>query len=204
MGEAHTHDGIVVWIPEDKVLFGGNGIRNYNGWVGNISDANIYEWSRTATDVKNEYENVRIVVPGHGKCGGVELIDYTIKLFKITKQNIPGDNSDISLDTNLKTDEEFYFTSDSILLQEGKQLLKNAVMVAQDVNKYVIIEAPEIVYQQDKKRIDPETGRIKIYNKTTTSGNLRTDVNYRRLIIYKYDEIVGLVVILKEIMKDKQ
>ena len=32
-GESHTKDGIVVWIPSEQILFGGNGIRNYNGWV---------------------------------------------------------------------------------------------------------------------------------------------------------------------------
>ena len=52
LGEAHTIDGIVVWIPEHKILFAGNGIRNYNGWVGNIGDANLDEWPKTAQKIK--------------------------------------------------------------------------------------------------------------------------------------------------------
>ena len=51
LGKAHTSDGIVVWIPIEKILFGGNEIRNYNGWVGNISDANLDKWSETATNI---------------------------------------------------------------------------------------------------------------------------------------------------------
>jgi len=37
LGEAHTKDGIVVWIPSEQILFGGNQIRNDKGWVGNIA-----------------------------------------------------------------------------------------------------------------------------------------------------------------------
>lgn len=84
-GEDHTSDGIVVWIPSEQILFGGNEIRNYNGWVGNIGDANLDKWSETATNIKREYGSAKIVVPGHGKYGGAELIDYTIDLYKLPK-----------------------------------------------------------------------------------------------------------------------
>ncbi len=63
LGEAHTKDGIVVWIPSEQIIFGGNEIRSLNGWVGNIGDASLDKWSETATQVKREYGMVKIVIP---------------------------------------------------------------------------------------------------------------------------------------------
>jgi metallo-beta-lactamase class B len=47
-----------------------------------LGDANISEWSGTVQSVKRKYGNAKIVLPGHGKPGGMELLDYTIELFK--------------------------------------------------------------------------------------------------------------------------
>lgn len=202
LGEAHTKDGIVVYVPGEKILFGGNEIRNYNGWVGNIGDANIYDWSQTATNVKKEYGEAKIVVPGHGKFGGAELIDYTIQLFADVKRVAVSNPSNRLLDAQWKTSGEFFSKADSITFSDGKELLKNGVMVVQDVNKFIVVEAPEITYQPTKKRVDSPSGRVKIYDKTNDGEILRTDVRYERLMIYKYDEkTVGFVVVLKKIKK---
>ncbi|QSE98662.1 subclass B1 metallo-beta-lactamase, long type [Fulvivirga lutea] len=85
LGEAHTSDGIVVWFPEERILFGGNEIRNLEGWVGNIADANLSEWSETVRKIKAEYGDAEIIVPGHGSPGGQKLIDYTIELYDFNK-----------------------------------------------------------------------------------------------------------------------
>jgi metallo-beta-lactamase class B len=47
-----------------------------------LGDANVGEWSRTVEKVKQQYPNVKIVIPGHGKIGGKDLLDFTIKLFE--------------------------------------------------------------------------------------------------------------------------
>nr|WP_321356289.1 subclass B1 metallo-beta-lactamase, long type [uncultured Draconibacterium sp.] len=197
LGEAHTPDGIVVWIPSEKILFGGNEIRNYNGWVGNIGDANLDKWSETAKYIKQEYGSAKIVVPGHGKYGGPELIDYTIDLFNFPGSESITDNSETII-PNLKTENEFNFESESI--QNGKRILKNATVYIQDKSKLIAIYSPLITISQADAKINSETGRVKIYDKRSDSAKLRTDVNYRKLIIYKQDEYnVGFVVILKEI-----
>ena len=72
-GPAHTDDGIVVWIPDEKLLFGGNAVRNYKGWIGNIGDANIDKWSGTIEKVKAEFGSAKFVIPGHGHYGGSEF-----------------------------------------------------------------------------------------------------------------------------------
>lgn len=80
-GQAHTKDNIVVWIPSEKILFGGCMIKAEGAGKGNLADANEREWSNTVTKVKQSFPAVKKVVPGHGDAGGKELLDYTIKLF---------------------------------------------------------------------------------------------------------------------------
>lgn len=104
LGEAHTSDGIVVWIKNEKVLFGGNGIRNFNGWIGNIWDSNLRAWSSTARNIKRMYSKAKVVVPGHGKYGGIELIDYTINLYD---SDFNGKNT-INIDTNFLKERELF------------------------------------------------------------------------------------------------
>ena len=199
LGEAHTRDGIVVWIPSEQILFGGNEIRNFKGWVGNIGDANLDKWSETATHIKREYGHAKIVIPGHRKHGGSELIDYTINLYKFSKNQSAIERSEILIRPNLKTDNEFTIKAESDSLQNEKRILKNAILIAQDETKYIEIESPQILYRADKKRIDSEIGRLRIYDKTVDNVSLRTDVNYKKLIVYKHDDSVGFVVILKAI-----
>lgn len=81
-GEGHTIDNIVGLIPNEKVLFGGCLIKSVNASKGYIGDANIMEWSRTVQKIKKENPDLKVVIPGHGKTGGINLLDYTITLFE--------------------------------------------------------------------------------------------------------------------------
>lgn len=82
-GPGHTADNIVGYIPDERTLFGGCLIKALNAGKGNLSDANTSEWAQTVEKIKNEYPDLQTVIPGHGKNGGKELLDYTIKLFEI-------------------------------------------------------------------------------------------------------------------------
>lgn len=82
-GEAHTKDNIISYIPSEKLIFGGCMIKSLNASKGNLEDANLDEWSNTVRNIKDKYTNIKNVVPGHGEHGSTELLDYTIKLFKI-------------------------------------------------------------------------------------------------------------------------
>ncbi len=82
-GEAHAPDNIVSYIPSEKVLFGGCAIKPLQANKGSLTDANVEEWSNTVSDIKREYAGrIQYVVPGHGKFGGADLLDYTVELFK--------------------------------------------------------------------------------------------------------------------------
>lgn len=63
-------------------MFGGCLIKELDATKGFLGDANVSEWSNTVEKVKHQFPNVQIVIPGHGKIGGKDLLDYTIKLFK--------------------------------------------------------------------------------------------------------------------------
>jgi hypothetical protein len=45
-------------------------------------EANVEEWSKTVRKVKEKFPKVKRIIVGHGKSGGIELLDYTINLFK--------------------------------------------------------------------------------------------------------------------------
>lgn len=80
-GAGHTVDNIVAWIPSKKILFGGCMVKSLNARnLGNITDADVASWPGTLKKVKATYPEAKIVVPGHGRPGGMELIDHTIDL----------------------------------------------------------------------------------------------------------------------------
>lgn len=80
-GEGHTSDNVVGHIPSENALFGGCLVKTMNASKGNLEDANVREWSATIAKIKEQYPNLQIIVPGHGKSGGMELLDYTYSLF---------------------------------------------------------------------------------------------------------------------------
>ncbi|WP_428741612.1 subclass B1 metallo-beta-lactamase [Tenacibaculum sp.] len=81
-GEGHTKDNIIGYFPNDNILFGGCLIKADNASKGNLDDANISDWSSTVKKIKESYPDIKTVIPGHGDSGGVQLLDYTIKMFE--------------------------------------------------------------------------------------------------------------------------
>jgi len=83
LGEGHTKDNIVSYFPNEKVMFGGCLIKSLKSGKGNLADANVEEWANTVKKVKAKYPDALVVIPGHGKVGGIDLLDYTIEKFKL-------------------------------------------------------------------------------------------------------------------------
>jgi len=81
LGAAHALDNIVVWLPSEKVLFAGcvlKGIEYKN--LGFTGDGDINEYPNTLKKLLAKFPDARIVIPGHGNYGGIELIHHNIKL----------------------------------------------------------------------------------------------------------------------------
>ena len=81
-GEGHTVDNVVGYIPAIRTLFGGCLIKSLGASKGYTGDANISQWSSTVNNIKQDFPEAVVIVPGHGKAGNRELLDYTIDLFK--------------------------------------------------------------------------------------------------------------------------
>jgi metallo-beta-lactamase class B len=81
VGEGHTQDNCIGYFPSEEVLFGGCLIKSLGAGKGNLEDANTEAWPHTVQDLKSKYPKAGIIIPGHGKPGNAELLDFTMALF---------------------------------------------------------------------------------------------------------------------------
>ncbi|MCB0278540.1 MAG: subclass B1 metallo-beta-lactamase [Calditrichaeota bacterium] len=85
-GEGHTRDNIVAFVSGDDVLFGGCLVKSLGASKGNLEDANVASWSQSVEMIKSHFPEIKIVIPGHGEHGSIELLNYTIKTFIADKK----------------------------------------------------------------------------------------------------------------------
>ncbi len=84
IGAGHTLDNIVVWIPAERVLFGGCMVKALSAsGLGNTTDADLNAWPFTIKHVMDLFPEAQLVIPGHGAPGGYDLLEYTYKLLTI-------------------------------------------------------------------------------------------------------------------------
>jgi metallo-beta-lactamase class B len=82
-GPGHTDDNIVIWLPEEKILFAGCMVKAL-AWksLGFLGDAHIHRWPETLKELLVKFPEARIVIPGHGQFGDLSLIKHTLKLLQ--------------------------------------------------------------------------------------------------------------------------
>jgi metallo-beta-lactamase class B len=86
VGAGHTVDNIVVWLPEERVLFGGCMVKALGQKnLGFTGDADLQEWPKSLKNLLSKFPDCRIVVPGHGAHGNLDLIHHTLKLLETNK-----------------------------------------------------------------------------------------------------------------------
>lgn len=196
-GPAHTSDGIVVWIPDEKILFGNNGVRNFNGWIGNIGDANLQEWPKTIGKVKGEFGSAKYVIPGHGNHGGPELLDYTISLYrpnvwgKILKDN---DVKPLPVFNNYG---KVFVAAQNDSVSGTLHQIANATVFVDKGGQYIVVESPLVIYNEKDNSIRSDFGRMKIINKPGIDLP-ETEGYYKTLMIDFRDDAVGITIVLKE------
>ncbi|MCD9185600.1 MAG: BlaB/IND/MUS family subclass B1 metallo-beta-lactamase [Pyrinomonadaceae bacterium] len=82
-GEGHAPDNIVVWFPNEKILYGGCFIKSTEADdIGNLSDANINEWSNSIMKVQKKFKNPKFVIPGHDGWASTKSLKHTLKLIR--------------------------------------------------------------------------------------------------------------------------
>lgn len=80
-GPAHSADNILVWFPEEQVLFGGCMVKSrHASSLGYLGDADRQHWPQALRQALARYPDVRQVVPGHGLPGDTDLIEHTLEL----------------------------------------------------------------------------------------------------------------------------
>jgi len=83
-GAGHSIDNIVIWLPDEKILFGGCLMKSLEATdKGNIKDADLQAWPISVQRVKDKFKNVKIVIPGHFAIGDSTVINHTIELVKM-------------------------------------------------------------------------------------------------------------------------
>lgn len=77
-GPSHTKDDLVVYFPEEQVLFGDCMLKEKLGYLG---DANLTEYPKTLERVKKL--KIKTIIAGHwSSIHGPELIDQVLELLK--------------------------------------------------------------------------------------------------------------------------
>lgn len=86
LGAAHSLDNIVVWIPSEQILFAGCMIKSAE-WssLGNTDDGDLTVYPKTIDRLIHKFPSAKVVIPGHGKFGGIEYLLHTKKLLVNTK-----------------------------------------------------------------------------------------------------------------------
>ena len=83
LGAAHSLDNIVVWIPSEQILFAGCMVKSLNAKdLGNTADGDLVAYPKTLERLIKKFPNAKVVIPGHGPFGGLDLIKHTIDLSK--------------------------------------------------------------------------------------------------------------------------
>jgi len=89
-GAGHTRDNIVVWLPRQRVLFGGCFLKSTTSdSLGNVADAVVGDWAASVRRLRRRYRDPEIVVPGHGTFAG-DPIGRTLALLAASRASGPG------------------------------------------------------------------------------------------------------------------
>jgi metallo-beta-lactamase class B len=85
-GEGHTKDNIVICFDKERILYGGCLVKSTeSSGLGNITDANLMEWSSSIHNVMNRFPKPEYVIPGHFGWASNQGLEHTLKLLAENK-----------------------------------------------------------------------------------------------------------------------
>lgn len=91
LGEGHTKDNVVIWFPNESVLYGGCLVKSAEATdLGFIGDANTQEWPATIAKVKNKFPFPDTIIPGHddwNMWGHIENTERILRAYNKPKKN---------------------------------------------------------------------------------------------------------------------
>ncbi len=82
-GPGHSPDNVLVWLPRQRILFGGCAVKAMDSsTLGYTGSADLTSWPQAIRRAQQRYPQARTVVPGHGDPGGPELLAHTLELLE--------------------------------------------------------------------------------------------------------------------------
>lgn len=82
-GESCSEDDTIVWIDKYDLLFADNIVKEYGAHsLGVSAQAKRTAWIDSLSRITDRYEDIDIVIPGHGQWGDASLIEYTLELLE--------------------------------------------------------------------------------------------------------------------------
>ncbi len=89
-GHGHSPDNITVYLPREKLLFGGCFLKSVDAReLGNLADAELSAWPEALRRLKARYPGATTLVPGHGEPGGKDLFLRTDVMLKANASAAP-------------------------------------------------------------------------------------------------------------------
>ncbi|ABL99385.1 subclass B1 metallo-beta-lactamase [Shewanella amazonensis] len=77
-GAGHAMDNLVVYLPHEKLLFGGCLVREASTrFMGFYGDGSLPDWPESMSRLIAKFPEVITVVPGHGALGDKRLLEHT-------------------------------------------------------------------------------------------------------------------------------
>lgn len=80
-GPGHAPDNIVVWFPQQKILYGGCLVKSAEDEdLGNLGDADVKKYASSIQKVIGHCPNPAYVIPGHGDWADKRSLQHTLKM----------------------------------------------------------------------------------------------------------------------------
>lgn len=85
-GAGHAPDNLVVYLPEQQLLFGGCLVKHATAKsLGNTADADLRHWPYAIRNVQQKFPKAKLVVPGHGSGSSPQALAHTLHLLEQVK-----------------------------------------------------------------------------------------------------------------------
>ncbi len=82
-GGGHTPDNVVVYLPNQKILFGGCLVKDAQAKnLGNTADADMGNWANAIRNVQRRFPRAKVVIPSHGPWGDRTALSHTLELLQ--------------------------------------------------------------------------------------------------------------------------
>jgi len=86
-GAGHTKDNIVVWLPKQKILFGGCLVKSTEtNSIGNTADADIAQWPASIKKVMGKFRDAKYIIPGHQSWTDTNSLQHTLDILAALKK----------------------------------------------------------------------------------------------------------------------